>query len=82
MGAMDKMSAFLEEKFMPIAGKIGEQKHLQSIRDGILMTVITSYSIHYTKLYDLLCLLYYISISRHLGIDSSRNAHHKHTHVF
>ncbi len=39
MGAMDKMSAFLEEKFMPIAGKIGEQKHLQSIRDGILMTM-------------------------------------------
>jgi len=39
MGAMDKFTSVLEEKLMPIAGKIGEQKHLQAIRDGILMTM-------------------------------------------
>ena len=39
MGAMDKFTGFLEEKLMPIAGRVGEQKHLQSVRDGILMTV-------------------------------------------
>jgi len=39
MGAMDKFASFLEEKLMPIAGKVGEQRHLQSVRDGILMTV-------------------------------------------
>jgi cellobiose PTS system EIIC component len=36
---MNQFMRFLEEKFMPIAAKVGEQRHLQAIRDGIIMTV-------------------------------------------
>ncbi len=39
MGAMDKLTGFLEEKLMPVAGKLGEQRHLQAIRDGVMMTM-------------------------------------------
>lgn len=33
MSLFDKFNVFLEEKFMPIAGKIGGQKHL-SVRNN------------------------------------------------
>jgi PTS system cellobiose-specific IIC component len=36
---MDGINRFLEEKLMPVAGKIGQQRHLQAIRDGIVMTI-------------------------------------------
>lgn len=29
---------FLEEKFMPVATKVGQQRHLQAIRDGIILS--------------------------------------------
>lgn len=35
----EKFSSLLEEKFMPIAGKIGNQKHLQAIRDGLILSM-------------------------------------------
>ncbi|TDT62307.1 PTS cellobiose transporter subunit IIC [Fonticella tunisiensis] len=35
---MNKFTQFLEEKFMPVAAKVGEQRHLQAIRDGIILT--------------------------------------------
>lgn len=31
--------AFLEGRVMPVAGRIAEQKHLQAIRDGIILTM-------------------------------------------
>ena len=39
MSLFDKFNVFLEEKFMPIAGKIGGQKHLQAIRDGLILSM-------------------------------------------
>jgi cellobiose PTS system EIIC component len=36
---MNRFTMFLEEKFMPIAARVGEQRHLQAIRDGIIMTI-------------------------------------------
>jgi len=36
---MNKLSSFLEQKFMPTAVKIGNQRHLQAIRDGIVLTI-------------------------------------------
>lgn len=39
MKILDKMTVFLEEKFAPVAMKIGSQRHLQSIRDGLLFTM-------------------------------------------
>lgn len=37
MSLFDKFNVFLEEKFMPVAAKIGGQKHLQAIRDGLIL---------------------------------------------
>jgi cellobiose PTS system EIIC component len=31
--------SFMENRIMPVAGKIAEQKHLQAIRDGIILTL-------------------------------------------
>ncbi|AUJ60682.1 PTS cellobiose transporter subunit IIC [Bacillus velezensis] len=36
---MNKVNQFLEEKVMPIAGKIASQRHLQALRDGIILTM-------------------------------------------
>ncbi|CAH0346472.1 PTS cellobiose transporter subunit IIC [Bacillus sp. CECT 9360] len=36
---MNRLTRFLEEKFMPVAARVGEQRHLQAIRDGIVMTI-------------------------------------------
>lgn len=36
---MAKFTQVLEEKFMPIAGKVAGQKHLQALRDGIILTM-------------------------------------------
>lgn len=33
---MDKVTLFLETHFMPIAFRIGEQRHLRAIRDGVI----------------------------------------------
>lgn len=35
----EKLNKFLETKFIPIATKIGENRYLQSIRDGLLMSM-------------------------------------------
>ncbi|RQD78935.1 MAG: PTS sugar transporter subunit IIC, partial [Halanaerobium sp. MSAO_Bac5] len=32
----NKLFNFLEEKFLPVAGKVGEQRHLQAVRDGLI----------------------------------------------
>ncbi len=36
---MSKKLNFLEEKLLPIAGKIAEQKHLQAVRDGLAVSM-------------------------------------------
>ncbi|WP_297434096.1 PTS cellobiose transporter subunit IIC [uncultured Cetobacterium sp.] len=36
---LEKFNQFLEDKFMPLAGRIGNQKHLQSVRDGLILTM-------------------------------------------
>lgn len=36
---MDKFTSMLEEKLMPIAAKIANQRHLAAIKDGIIVTV-------------------------------------------
>jgi cellobiose PTS system EIIC component len=36
---MSKFNQMLEEKIMPIAGKIAGQRHLQALRDGIILTM-------------------------------------------
>ncbi|MCG0276750.1 MAG: PTS cellobiose transporter subunit IIC [Thermosediminibacteraceae bacterium] len=36
---MEAFISFLENHFMPIAGKIAEQRHLKSIRDGVVSTM-------------------------------------------
>lgn len=33
------MIQFLEKYVMPVAGKVAEQRHLQAIRDGIILTM-------------------------------------------
>lgn len=33
------MIRFLEKYVMPVAGKVAEQRHLQAIRDGIILTM-------------------------------------------
>ncbi len=36
---MNKVNQILEEKVMPIAGRIAGQRHLQALRDGIILTM-------------------------------------------
>ena len=36
---MDKFTNVLEEKLMPVAAKIANQRHLSAIKDGIIITV-------------------------------------------
>ncbi|WP_096225473.1 PTS cellobiose transporter subunit IIC [Geobacillus sp. FJAT-46040] len=36
---MDRFIRVLEERVMPIAGRIAEQRHLQAIRDGIILSM-------------------------------------------
>lgn len=36
---MSKFNQMLEEKVMPVAGRIVGQKHLQALRDGIILTM-------------------------------------------
>nr|WP_263323287.1 PTS cellobiose transporter subunit IIC [Neobacillus sp. Marseille-Q6967] len=36
---MNRFTRFLEEKFMPTAARIGNQRHLQAVRDGIILTL-------------------------------------------
>ncbi|MFC0562098.1 PTS cellobiose transporter subunit IIC [Halalkalibacter alkalisediminis] len=36
---MDKFNTFLEKYFLPFAGKLAGQKHLQALRDGIILTM-------------------------------------------
>jgi len=36
---MSKISSFLEEKVMPVAGKVAQQRHLQALRDGIILAM-------------------------------------------
>jgi PTS system cellobiose-specific IIC component len=36
---MSKVNVFLEEKVMPVAGKIAAQRHLQALRDGIILAM-------------------------------------------
>lgn len=39
MSLFDKFNVFLEEKFMPVAAKLGSQKHIQAIRDGLILSM-------------------------------------------
>ena len=39
MSLFDKFNVFLEEKFMPVAAKVGSQKHVQAIRDGLVLSM-------------------------------------------
>jgi len=36
---MNAFISFLENRFMPIAGRVAEQKHLQAVRDGIILAM-------------------------------------------
>ncbi|MBR3119870.1 PTS cellobiose transporter subunit IIC [Oceanobacillus profundus] len=36
---MNGFNAFMEKYFMPVAGKLAEQRHLKAIRDGIISTM-------------------------------------------
>lgn len=36
---MNRFNAFMERYFMPVAGKMAEQRHLKAIRDGIVATM-------------------------------------------
>ena len=36
---MDKFTALLEEKLMPVAAKVANQRHLAAIKDGIIVTL-------------------------------------------
>ena len=36
---MDKFTQFLEEKLMPVAGKVANQRHLAAIKDGMVITL-------------------------------------------
>lgn len=42
MNFMDKMSASLEKVLLPIAAKIGSQKHICALRDGFIATLTAS----------------------------------------
>ena len=39
MSLFDKFNVFLEKKFMPVAAKVGSQKHVQAIRDGLILSM-------------------------------------------
>lgn len=39
MSLFDKFNVFLEEKFMPVAAKVGGQKHVQAVRDGLVLSM-------------------------------------------
>ena len=39
MSLFDKFNVFLEEKFMPVDAKVGSQKHVQAIRDGLILSM-------------------------------------------
>lgn len=39
MLGFEKFSNFLENKFMPVAARVGSQKHLQAIRDGLILSM-------------------------------------------
>ncbi|WP_212667913.1 PTS cellobiose transporter subunit IIC [Virgibacillus pantothenticus] len=36
---MNRFNAFMERYFMPVAGKMAEQRHLKAVRDGIIATM-------------------------------------------
>jgi len=36
---MNKFTQFLEEKLMPVAGKVANQRHLAAIKDGMVITL-------------------------------------------
>jgi cellobiose PTS system EIIC component len=36
---MNKLTQFLEEKVMPVAGRVAAQRHLQALRDGLIATM-------------------------------------------
>ncbi len=36
---MDKFTQFLEEKLMPVAAKIANQRHVAAIKDGMVLTI-------------------------------------------
>ena len=36
---MEKLTKFLEEHFVPYAAKVANQKHLQAVRDGLVMSM-------------------------------------------
>ncbi|WP_212590766.1 PTS cellobiose transporter subunit IIC [Virgibacillus chiguensis] len=36
---MNRFNEFMERYFMPVAGKLAEQRHLKSVRDGIIATM-------------------------------------------
>ena len=39
MGFMNKLTEVLDEKLTPIAAKVATQRHMQSIRDGLILTM-------------------------------------------
>lgn len=39
MSALDKVQGFLEQKLAPIAGKIGEQRHISAMKNGLMATL-------------------------------------------
>ncbi|MGL5356534.1 MAG: PTS cellobiose transporter subunit IIC [Cetobacterium sp.] len=39
MNKMDKFQKIMDEYFLPLATKLSEQKHLQSIRDGLILSL-------------------------------------------
>lgn len=39
MVSFNSFSNFLESKFLPVAARVGAQKHLQAIRDGLIVTM-------------------------------------------
>jgi len=36
---MDKFTEFIEEKVMPVAGKLAEQRHLKAVKDGLILSL-------------------------------------------
>lgn len=36
---MDKFTAFMEKHFIPVASKVGSQRHLVAIRDAFLVSM-------------------------------------------
>lgn len=39
MGFMNKLTEVLDEKLTPIAAKVATQRHMQAIRDGLILTM-------------------------------------------